>query len=71
MDTTRTFAVALATLLVTGTGLTLTGCKEGAGERIGEKIDGNGDTAKDKLKRDGAGESAGKKVDRAVDDLTR
>jgi hypothetical protein len=71
MKTTNIFAVALAALLVTGAGAALSGCNEGPGERIGEKLDGHGDTVKDKLKRDGAGESAGKKIDRAVDDITK
>ena len=71
MNTTTIGAIALAALLAAGSGASLTGCKEGAGERLGQKIDGNDDIVRDKLKRDGAGESAGKKIDRAVDDITK
>ena len=71
MNMTRIGAVGLAALLAAGSGAALTGCKEGAGERLGQKIDGNDDFVRDKLKRDGGGEKAGKKIDRAVDDITR
>ena len=71
MDTTTIGAIALAALLAAASGTALTGCKEGGAERLGQKIDGNDDIVRDKLKKDGAGESAGKKVDRAVDDITR
>ena len=71
MNTTRIASVALAALLLAGGGAVLSGCHEGPGERIGEKLDGHDDTVKDKLKRDGAGETTGKKIDRTVDDLTK
>ena len=66
-----TVAVFVATALAVGGGSTLVGCHEGPGERVGEKLDGHGDTMKDKLDKDGAGERAGKKVDKAIDDITK
>jgi len=66
-----TIAVVVAAALTVGGGITLVGCHEGPGERIGEKLDGHGDTMKDKLDKDGAGERAGKKVDKAIDDVTK
>jgi hypothetical protein len=66
-----TIAVVVAAALTVGGGITLVGCHEGPGERIGEKVDGHGDTMKDKLDKDGAGERAGKKVDKAIDDVTK
>jgi hypothetical protein len=66
-----TVAVIVAAALAVGGGITLVGCHEGPGERIGEKLDGHGDTMKDKLDKDGAGERAGKKVDKAIDDITK
>ena len=64
-------ALALSALLAAGTVVGV-GCRhEGTGERIGEKIDGQDDTASDKLRKDRAGESAGKKIDRAIDDVTK
>jgi len=66
-----TVAALVAAALAVGGGITLSGCHEGPGERIGEKLDGHGDTAKDKLDKDGAGERAGKKIDKAVDDITK
>jgi hypothetical protein len=66
-----TVAIVVAAALAVGGGITLAGCQEGPGERIGEKLDGHGDTMKDKLDKDGAGERAGKKVDKAIDDITK
>ena len=66
-----TVAVLVAGALAVGGGITLSGCHEGPGERIGEKVDGHGDTMKDKLEKDGAGERAGKKLDKAIDDITK
>jgi hypothetical protein len=66
-----TVAVVVTAVLTVGGGITLSGCHEGPGERIGEKIDGHGDTVKDKLDKDGAAERAGKKVDKAIDDVTK
>ncbi len=71
MRSTRIAVAAFVAALIPGGALITTGCHEGPGERIGEKLDGKGDTAKDKLERDGAAEEAGKKIDKTVDDLTK
>ena len=63
--------IAAVALAVASSPLTLTGCGEGTGEKIGQKIDGNDSTVKDKLTPDKDGEKAGKKIDKAVDDATR
>ena len=70
MDKKGIASIVLSALLASGSALVMTGCEEGPGERIGEKIDGKDNAADDKLTPDGRGETAGKKADRAVDDAT-
>ena len=54
-------------LAVIATGVLLVGCdREGPGERVGEKMDGNQSGVKDKLTPDKKGEETGKDIDRAL-----
>ena len=66
----NTLILMLATVLATGGTFTLSGCNEGPGERIGEKLGGDTSGARDKLNPDSEAEKAGKKIDRALDKAT-